>query len=221
MTRTSRNLTRGLRALVAGSVLGLAACSAAATPSPSSTSVAPASPAASAIATASASAGASGSESAQATAVPTSVDPCQLVTAQEVSALTGATFSAGQASTAANNVKSCNYGQEGVDFTVIASRAPDEATAKKNEDDAKAQLQRNAPGLPYKLEELPGFAPGADAAIVSGSMDSGGLSYSGIAIYVLKGTDFFAITDIATMGAGPPTSAEMQDLAKVALGRLP
>jgi len=57
--------------------------------------------------------------------------------------------------------------------------------------------------------------------MVSGSMASGGLSYSGIAIYVLKGTDFFAITDIATMGVGAPTSAQMQDLAKVALGRLP
>ena len=46
-------------------------------------------------------------------------------------------------------------------------------------------------------------------------------TYSGIAIYVLKGTDFFAITDISTLGFGGPTSAQVQDLAKVALGRLP
>jgi len=195
------------------------ACSAGASPSTSPPSPAAASPAASVDV--SPSAGAAESQAAQATAVPTSVDPCQLVTAQEASALTGANFSEGQASIDANNVKSCSYGQEGVDLTVLASRAPDEATAKKNEDDAKAELERNAPGLPYKLEELPGFAPGADAAMVSGSMASGGLSYSGIAIYVLKGTDFFAITDIATLSGQAPTSAQMQDLAKVALGRLP
>jgi hypothetical protein len=52
-------------------------------------------------------------------------------------------------------------------------------------------------------------------------MSSGGLSYTGIAIYVLKGTDFAAITDIATLNGQAPTSAQMQDLAKVALGRLP
>lgn len=219
MTRTKRNPTRGLRALVAASIVGLAACSTGASPSPSPASVAPATPPASVEA--SASAGATESQAAQATAVPTSVDPCQLVTAQEVSAITGATFTAGQASTETNNVKTCNYGQEGVDFTVVASRAPDEATAKKDEADTKAELEKNAPGLPYKLEELPGFAPGADAAVVSGSMNTGGGTYSGIAIYVIKGTDFFGITDISSLGGQAPTSAQMQDLAKVALGRLP
>jgi len=139
-----------------------------------------------------------------------------------VSALTGATFSAdaGQAATDTNNVKTCSYGQEGVDVTVLASRAPDEATAKKDEDDAKADLQKNAPGLPIKVDDLPGFAPGADAVVVSLSMGGSASTYSGIAIYVLKGTDFFAITDISTLGFGGPTSAQMQDLAKVALGDL-
>lgn len=126
-----------------------------------------------------------------------------------------------QASTGTNNVKACNDGQEGVEFTVVASRAPDEATAKQDEADTRADLEKNAPGLPYKLEELPGFAPGADAAVVSGSMSTGGGIYSGIAIYVLKGTDFFGITDISSLGGQAPTSAQMQDLAKVALGRLP
>ena len=219
MTSPSRNATRGLRALLVALVLGVAACTSAASASPSPVSEAPASaslaPSSSAVAT--------GSQSADATAVPTSVDPCQLVTAQEVSALTGATFSAdaGQAATDTNNVKTCSYGQEGVDVTVLASRAPDEATAKKDEDDAKADLQKNAPGLPIKVDDLPGFAPGADAVVVSLSMGGSASTYSGIAIYVLKGTDFFAITDISTLGFGGPTSAQVQDLAKVALGRLP
>ncbi len=219
MTRTSRNAACGMRALVAASIVGLAACSTGASPSPSLASVASTTPSASAGPSASASV--SESEAAQATAVPTSVDPCQLVTAQEVSAITGATFTAGQASTGTNNVKACSYGQEGVEFTVVASRAPDEATAKQDEADTRADLEKNAPGLPYKLEELPGFAPGADAAVVSGSMSTGGGTYSGIAIYVIKGTDFFGITDISSLGGQAPTSAQMQDLAKVALGRLP
>jgi hypothetical protein len=220
MTRTGRNATRGVRALIAVSILGLTACSTGASPSPSSTSSVAASPPPSATAS-SAPAGATGSEAAQATAVPTSIDPCQLVSAQDANALTGANFTAGQASTGANNVKTCNYGQEGVDLTVVAARAPDVATAKKNEDDAKADLQKNAPGLPYKLEELPGFAPGVDAAVVSGSIGSGSQTYTGIAIYVLKGTDFFAITDISTLGNRGPTSTQIEDQAKVALGRLP
>lgn len=100
MARTSRNTPPGLRALVAVSILGLAACSTGASASPSPASVASATPSASAEASASAE-----SQAAQATAVPTSVDPCQLVTAQEVSAITGATFTAGQASAGTNNVK--------------------------------------------------------------------------------------------------------------------
>ena len=219
MTSPSRNATRGLRTLVAASILGVAACTSAASASPSTVSE----PSASASLAPSASAVAAESQEAQATAVPTSVDPCQLVTAKEVSALTGATFSAdaGQAATDTNNVKTCSYGQEGVDVTVLASRAPDVATAKKDEDDAKADLQKNAPGLPIKVDDLPGFSPGADAVVVSLSMGGSASTYSGIAIYVLKGTDFFAITDISTLGSGGPTSAQMQDLAKVALGRLP
>jgi hypothetical protein len=226
MTRSPRSSTRVLRAIFAVSIVGLAACTSGASASPSTSaapsaaaSETPASPTASEEP--SASAAASESETAQSTAIPTAIDPCQIVTAEEASTLTGVTLGAGQASTDENNVKTCDYGAEGVVFSVIASQAPDEATAKKNEDDAKADLEKNAPGLKYNLEELPGIAPGADAAVVSGSASVGGNAFSGIAIYVLKGTEFFAITDISTGGAKAPTSAQMQDEAKVAIGRLP
>jgi len=158
---------------------------------------------------------------AEATAVPTAIDPCGIVTAAEVSKLTGANFSSGQAATAKNNVKTCSYGQEGVDFTVTAAVAPDVATAKKNEADFKAELEKNAPGFPYKLTELPNFAPGADAAIIDGSMKTGGGTYTGIAIYVLRNTTFFAITDISSLGGAAPTPAQMEDQAKTTLGRVP
>jgi hypothetical protein len=160
---------------------------------------------------------------AEVTAVPTSIDPCKIVTTEEVNKLTGANFSTGQGQeeTDTNNVKRCTYGQEGVDFMVTAAVAPDVATAKKNEADTKADLEANAPGFPYKLTELPGFAPGADAALVEGSAKVGGGTYSGIAIYVLRGTTFFAITDIASLGAAAPSAAQMEDQAKVTLGRVP
>ena len=225
---TSRMTARGVRALVVASMIGLGACSTSAggTATPSVT-VAPSQPAPSPAASAStapapsAAESASSSQGAQATAVPTDIDPCALVTPAEASALTGANFTEGQAATGENNVKTCNYGQEGVDLTVTAAVAPDEATAKANEEATKADLEKNSGGLPYKLEELPGFAPGVDAAVASGSASSGGLSFTGIAIYVLKGTEFFAITDIATLSGQAPTSQQMQDQAKVALGRLP
>ena len=158
---------------------------------------------------------------AEATAVPTSIDPCKIVTVDEVNKLTGSDFSSGQAETETNNVKRCNYGQEGVDFMVTAAVAPDVATAKKNEADTKADLEANAPGFPYKLTELPNFAPGADAALVEGSAKFNGTTISGVAIYVIRGTTFFAITDIATLGAKAPTAEQMEDQAKVTLGRVP
>jgi hypothetical protein len=227
MTTSPSLSVRALRALAFVSVVGLgAACTTGSSPSPSTSlgppSQAPASAPASSSASASsaASEAPSGSQAAQGTAVATAIDPCQLVTAGEASQLTGATFTAGQESTDANNVKTCTYGQQGVALTVLAAEAPDEATAKQNEADAKADLAKNAPGLPITVEELPGFAPGADATVISGSMGTGGQTFSGIAIYVVKGKDFFGITDIAT-GSQAPTSDQMQDQAKVALSRLP
>ena len=221
---TSTTTPRRIRGFVGAAALVLAACTTGAggTPgasAPVAVTQAPASPSPSAES--SAPAAASESQVAQATAIPTSIDPCQLVTPADATKLTGAPFTEGQASTGANNVKTCEYGQEGVVLTVVAAVAPDEATAKANEEATKADLEKNAPGLPIKVEERPGFAPGVDAAVASGSASGGGLSYDGIAIYVLKGTEFFAITDIATLGGGAPTSQQMQDLAKVALGRLP
>jgi ABC-type transport system substrate-binding protein len=158
---------------------------------------------------------------AQATAIATSIDPCNIVTTDEVNTLTGAHFSSGKAKTDTNNVKQCTYGQQGVVFMVTGAVAPDAATAKKNEADTKAELEAQAHNLPFKLTELPGFAPDTDAAVVEGSATVGGTKFSGVAIYVVRNTTFFALTDISTLGATPPTAAQMEDQAKVTLGRVP
>ena len=160
--------------------------------------------------------------SAGPTAAPTSIDPCELVTAEEVSKLTGTTFSKGEESTEDNH-KICSYGQEGMVFEVLVSVAPDAATAKAQEPAFKADLEKGAAqaGLKdMKLTEMPDFEPGVDAAVVSGSVSAGGQKLKGIALYALKGAVLVALSDIA-LGGSVPTSAEMQDQARVTLGRLP
>ena len=230
MTTATRIRALTASAIVVAGALTLAACStgSAATSAPSAPPGAVAPPPVSVAPLDTPSPEPSASEAAspeastaEATAVPTSIDPCKIVTVDEVNKLTGANFKAGKAETDTNNVKRCTYGEEGVSFMVTAAVAPDVATAQKNEADTKADLEANAPGFPYKLTELPGFAPGADAALVEGSADFNGTTLSGVAIYVLRNTTFFALTDISTGGAKAPSAAQMEDQAKVTLGRVP
>jgi len=161
------------------------------------------------------------SSAAEATAVPTSIDPCAIVTTAEVEGLTGVHVTAGQEKTDTDNVKRCTYGAEGVVFMVTAAVAPDAATAKQDEAATKADLETQADGLPFKVTELPGFATGTDAAVVEGSASLGGAKFAGVAIYVLRGTTFFAISDISTLGVKVPTATQIEDQAKVTLGRVP
>ena len=155
-----------------------------------------------------------------ATAVATAIDPCQLVTPAEASTLTGASFSAGQESTTEGHGKICTYGQQGTVFQVIVGVAPDEATAKAGEQDAIGLLQKAAAnGL--TVTQLPGFADGVDAATLTGSKTIAGQTFAATAIYLLKGTTFVGISDIATLGAKAPSEQQMQDQAKVTLTRLP
>jgi hypothetical protein len=229
MTTTTRIRSLTASAIAVAAALTLAACSTgtAATSAPSAPPVAVAPPVSvapidtpSPDPTASEAASPEASTT-EATAVPTSIDPCKIVTVEEVNKLTGANFKAGKEETDTNNVKRCTYGEQGVSFMVTAAVAPDVATAQKNEADTRADLEANAPGFPYKLTELPGFAPGADAAIVEGSADFNGTTLSGVAIYVLRNTTFFALTDISTLGAKAPTAAQMEAQAKVTLDRVP
>ena len=158
-----------------------------------------------------------------ATAVATTLDPCQLVTAAEVSQLTGVSFPAGsgQESTTEGHGKICSYGQEGTVFQVIVGVAPDVDTAKAGEQQAEAELQKAAAnGL--KVTELPGFADGAaDVATLTGSETVAGQTFAGTALYLLKGTTYLGMSDIATLGAKAPSAAQMEDQAKVTLTRLP
>ena len=152
------------------------------------------------------------------TGVPTSLDPCVLVTSQEASQLTGASFGAGRESTTSGNGRLCTYGYQTLNvFTVLVGQAPDVATAQAGKEAAQASLEKIAT-KGVKVTELPNFADGAAVLEASGVL--GGQTFSASAIYVLKGTIFFAISDLV-VGHAAPSSAALQSEATTALGRLP
>ena len=168
------------------------------------------------------SATAEASETLQATAVPTDIDPCQLVTADEASTLAGTSLAAGTVSTE-NNTRICGYGAEGIVLKVLVAVTPDAAAAKAQEPEFKAQLEQGAAeaGMASpKLEELTDFEPGVDAAVISGHVTVNGTKVSAIALYALKGAVIIAISDIS-LGGSAPSSDAIQAQAHTTLSRLP
>jgi hypothetical protein len=158
------------------------------------------------------------SAGADTTAVPTSLDPCQLVTAQEAAAITGATYPAGKEGTTSGGAKTCTYGGSTLDiFTVIVAQAPDAASAQAAEAEAEATMQEAA-GTAIKTTPVPNL--GDNAAYASFTVTAGGQSFSGSGIYVLKGTIFFAFSG-SKLGTEPPTLAAMQAQAQMTLTRIP
>ena len=158
------------------------------------------------------------SMSALATGVPTSLDPCQLVTSQEASQLAGVPYGAGEEGTTSGGGKRCVYGASTLNvFTVLVAQAPDVATAQAGKAQAEAEIVQQA-GKGVSFTEIPGFADGA--AYMVGSVTVGGKTIKGSAIYVLKGTIFFGFSELALSGA-TPTAAAMQAQAQTILGRLP
>jgi hypothetical protein len=217
-----------LVAIAVLSIAGLAACtSAGASTTPSITVVTPPAATATAVPGASEAPSAAASAAADASdgpsAVATSIDPCQLVTPDEVAALAGFAFGPPSSTTMDNNGRICMYGQEGIGFDVIVVQAPDAATAKAQEPAFKAQLEQAATdgGIKdSKLTELPDFEPGIDAAIFSGSQTADGTSVAGVAFYALKGPVLFALTEL-TQGGTVASDAAIEAEAKTALGRIP
>ena len=225
--------TSPLRAVAAVSIVALVlvACSSSTSTGTSGTLVATGTPAvastpppavATATATATVAASSSSSspstEASLATGVPTAVDPCVLVPAQEASQLAGTTFGAGVESTTSGNGKICTYGGQTLNvFEVIVGQAPDVATAQAGKASAEAQIQ-SAAGKGIQFTELPTFADGA--AYTTGSYAISGHNFNIAAFYALKGTVFFGFSDLA-LNTPSPTVAAMQAEAQTILGRLP
>jgi hypothetical protein len=152
------------------------------------------------------------------TAVPTSVDPCQVVTQSEASTLAGTTFGAGVSTTTSGNAKICTYGGQTLNvLNVDVALAPDQATIDAGEAEVEAQLEQSvSEGL--TKTDLTGI--GDKAVYLAASKTISGQTISVAAIYVVKGLTFLAISDVVA-GAPAPTSAALQAQATTSLSRLP
>ncbi|MHB8960715.1 MAG: hypothetical protein ACYDAN_13955 [Candidatus Limnocylindrales bacterium] len=148
--------------------------------------------------------------------MPTSIDPCQLVTKDEADKLAGTTLSAGRESTIDNN-RVCTYDVTGVVFTVSVLQAPDQAAVDQGKAQFLAELKKQA-GSALKVSVVSGI--GDAAAVATVGVTSGGVTLNGSAIYVLKGLVFFTISDL---GVGKPvaSTAAMEAQATTTLGRIP
>ena len=226
----SRPVAMAAIAIVAA--LGLGACTSGANPSAIASALANASlpplpsEAATPLPSAPASQAAAGpSESALPTAVPTDIDPCQLITADQASALVGVTFGPGKESETDKNVKICSYAGPGPNvFMVEVAVAPDVATAKAAEAAAQADLESNAnqqADLGLTVTQLPNFAANTDAAMLAGEKSAGALSVAARAMMVLRNATFFAFSDVAVGGGKPPSEQAMKDKANEILATLP
>lgn len=158
----------------------------------------------------------------EATGVPTSLDPCVLVTAAEASTLAGTTFGPGVESTTSGNGRICTYGAQTLNvLNVDVVVAPDLATAQADQAAALADAQAAAtgqfPGVNLVEAPLPSFADGGLVVTASGTVSGQTIGLSGI--YVLSGTTFFSINDLS-LGHAAPTSDALQAAAQVVIGRL-
>ena len=155
--------------------------------------------------------------------MPTSIDPCTLLTQDEASKLAGFALAAGTSTTLENNDRLCSYGAEGSVLQVLVAVAPDAATAKAGEPDFKATLEQGVAqaGIASpKLTELPDFEPGVDAAMVEGSASAAGTKVNGIALYALKGAVIVAISQIG-IGTAVASGDDLKAQAHTTLARLP
>jgi hypothetical protein len=215
-----------LRLIAIGATLVLGACSgtpASETPSsaatPMATTTATATPAPAGSPTASSPAEASG--------VPTALDPCELVTAAEASALAGASFGAGTEGTTSGGGRTCVYGSTATAIVqVLVAQAPDASTAQadwtQEQAQAEAALKQAMPAgvdLTFKVSDA--SVTGADqAAAVTAKATFSGVTIGVSGIYVLKGATFFTFSELALGGDAASLSA-MEAQAVVTLGRVP
>ena len=218
MLRSSRV---GRSLIVAAALTAAAAC----TSSPTVTT-SPTPPGSSPVALVSAPA-ATPTGGASPSAVTTSLDPCQLVTAQEASSLAGASFGPGREETDSGGGKICVYGYQTLNvFIVLVALAPDAATAQADwaleESRAQAklgQLTGYGSGTNIKLNDVSNLPRADRAAVGSGSAVLSGRTIGISAIYVVKGATFFTFSDLVLGHAGPSISA-MESQAQTVLTRL-
>ncbi len=158
----------------------------------------------------------------QSAAVTTQLDPCQLITSQEASSLTGASFGQGTETTTPGGLKICTYGSQTTNvFNVDVAQAADIAAAQADQAQFLADIQANLKTLTSQglnITQDPTFADGAIMANIG--FNSGGIDISGNSMGFRKGTIFVGFSDLA-LGSAAPTDAAMKAEASTVLARLP
>ena len=196
---------------VIASALLLAACSSPAT----TASPPPASPAASQASSPAAPASAAGSAAATQSAAPTSLDPCQLVTSSEASALAGTTSGRGRRKPAARagsaactdpRPPTCSWSRSGRPRVP----PPRTRTGRRSRPQAQALINKKLPAgisLSAHTQKISGL--GDRAALASGSASAAGQTIDLSGIYLLKGATFLAFQDVL-LGHPAPGAAAME-----------
>jgi hypothetical protein len=233
---TTRSMTRTLPALVAVSLLALAACTSSASIQPGASTTAlnpsaviapPASAAASTAASLAPSAAPLSSPepsvaaSSGPTAVPTAIDPCQLVTKDEANKLAAASFADGKEEENKNHLRNCTYGAQTKNvFMVDVLQAPDAATAKAAEAGVKAEFENSAAKGKMSVQEIAQYKgdPNTDCAILR--VPSNALQINGIAMYCVKGAVFTGFSDLK-FGSAAPGANDVETQMDTVLGRIP
>jgi hypothetical protein len=160
----------------------------------------------------------------QATATQTVLDPCQLITAEEASTLTGASYPSGSGleETLSSQSRSCTYGANTTNvFYIEVVQAASEAEADAGQAQFLADLQGAAqqfPGVQLNITQLPDFADGGVLAVASASV--AGETLNAIAIGFRKGTVFFGFSDEVRDNPAPTIDAATAEATAV-LDRLP
>jgi hypothetical protein len=150
------------------------------------------------------------------------------VTSSEASALAGANFGPGMASTTDGGGAICVYGYQTPNvFMVLVGQEPDAATAQADwateEGRVQDAIQKGVPGganFNYAVSEdagLPGYDRSATAS-ASASIGPAVLNLSGI--YLLKDATFVSFSDLLLNSPAPSTDA-LGSQAQTVLSRLP
>ncbi|HVD00220.1 MAG TPA: hypothetical protein VNG93_03600 [Candidatus Dormibacteraeota bacterium] len=161
------------------------------------------------------------------TGVAKTLDPCQLVTSQEASVLSGASYGAGREDTSGGS-KICVYGYQTVNvFMVLDAVAADAATAQagwaQEQAQAQAALQQGVgqgASVSFNVTDVSTITGADRGAAGTATGTFSGHAISGSAIYLLKGATFLTFSDVQ-VGQTPPTVVAMEAQALTSLGRLP
>lgn len=157
--------------------------------------------------------------------VTTSLDPCQLVTSSEASALAGTTFAAGREQKTRNG-KICVYGYQTTNvFTIEVGqdKSASDAQAQWSQEESKARslLKQKVPaGISVHVQtaDVPGLAD--RAATVYSRNEIAGRTFGISGIYLLKGGTVVAFQDLL-LGGPPPSTSALESQARTTLSRLP